>query len=216
MTLLSTFAIFFVTVNSSFGLDRLEEILAAMSKAGDSLETLAADFEQVHHDHILEEEEKSSGKLYMKVPGNIRWEYAPPDSKVLLVRDDKILLYNPIAHQAQEFKQGQKRGAGAALLIGFGKSNAEIGKHYDVSLVGEDDLQVVLRLLPKPDSAASLFAAIDMTLNKENWTPDRTVFHELNKDTTILEFQDVRVNAPLPPKTFELELPPGVEIISSE
>ncbi len=216
MTFLATFAILLVTASSSFGLDRLEEILAAMSKAGDNLETLAADFEQTNRDHILEEEEKSSGKLYMKVPGNIRWEYAPPDSKVLLVKDGKILLYNPVAHQAQEFKQGQKGGAGADLLIGFGKSNSEISKHYDVSLVGEDDRQVVLKLVPKPDSAASLFAAIDMTLNKENWTPDRTVFHELNKDTTILEFQDVRVNGPLPPKAFELELPPGVDIISSE
>ena len=216
MKLLATFVIVFFTASSSFGLDRLEEILAAMSKAGDSLETLAADFEQTNRDHILEEEEKSSGKLYMKVPGNIRWEYAPPDSKVLLVKDDKVLLYNPVAHQVQEFKQGQKRGAGTDLLIGFGKSNAEIGKHYDVSLAGEDAQHVVLKLVPKPDSAASLFAAIDMTLNKENWTPDRTVFHELNKDTTILEFQDVRVNEPLPPKAFELQLPPGVDIISSE
>ena len=216
MTLLVTFALLLVTASSSFALDRLEEILAAMGKAGDRLETLAADFEQTNRDHILEEEEKSSGKLYMKVPGNIRWEYAPPDRKVLLVKDDKILLYNPVAHQAQEFKQGQTRGGGADLLIGFGRSNAEIGKHYEVSLLEEDDRHVVLKLVPKPDSAASVFAAIDLTLNKENWTPERTVFHELNKDTTILEFQDVRVNEPLPPKVFELDLPPDVEIIRSE
>jgi len=216
MTLLATFALLLVTASSSFALDRLEEILAAMGKAGDRLETLAADFEQTNRDHILEEEEKSSGELYMKVPGNIRWEYDPPDGKMLLVKDDKVLLYNPVAHQAQEFKQGQTRGGGADLLIGFGRSNAEIGKHYDVSLLEEDDRHVVLKLVPKPDSVASVFAAIDLTLNKENWTPERTVFHELNKDTTILEFQDVRVNEPLPPKVFELDLPPDVEIIRSE
>jgi outer membrane lipoprotein carrier protein len=187
-----------------------------MKEAGDSLQTLAADFEQTNHDHILEEEEKSSGKLYMEVPGRIRWEYAPPNAKVLLVKDNKILLYIPIAHQAQEFKQGQMRGGGADLLIGFGKSNAEIGKHYDVSLVEEDDRHVVLKLLPKPESAASVFAAIDLTLSKENWSPSRTVFYELNKDTTTLVFQDVRVNGPLPPKVFELDLPSDVEIIRSE
>jgi len=42
MTLLATFALLLVTASSSFALDRLEEILAAMGKAGDSLETLAA------------------------------------------------------------------------------------------------------------------------------------------------------------------------------
>ena len=209
-------AVFLIPAVPSFGLDRLDEILAAMKEAGDRLETLSADFQQTNRDHILEEEETSSGKLYMQVPGRIRWEYDPPESKVLLVKDNKIVLYNPIAHQAQEFQQGQIRGAGADLLIGFGRSNAEIGKHYDVRLMKEDPKQVVLELIPKPESSASVFAAIQLTLNKEGWTPTRTVFHELNKDTTALVFDRVRVNEPLPPKIFELNLPPGVDIIRGE
>ncbi len=70
--------ILFTTPPSSFGLDRLAEILAAMEDAGDRLETLSADFEQTNRDHILEEEETSTGKLFFQVPGRIRWEYAVP------------------------------------------------------------------------------------------------------------------------------------------
>ena len=208
--------VLFATPPPSFGLDRLAEILAVMKEAGDRLETLAADFEQTNRDHILEEEETSSGKLFLQVPGRIRWEYAPPAAKVLLVKDEKILLYNIVAHQVQEFERGQMRGAGADLLIGFGRSNAEIGKHYDVSLLEERSEEVVLKLIPKPDSSASIFAVIELTLGKADWTPVRTVFHELNKDTTTLAFNDVRLNEPLPPKIFELDLPPGVEIIRGE
>lgn len=200
----------------SFGLDRLGEVLAALQEAGDRLETLTADFEQINRDHILEEEETSSGKLFLQVPGRIRWEYAPPAAKVLLVKDDKILLYNVVAHQVQEFERGQMRGAGADLLIGFGRSNAEIGKHYDVSLLEERAEEVVLELIPKPDSSASIFAAIELTLGKSDWTPVQTVFHELNKDTTTLAFEDVKLNQPLPARVFELDLPPGVEILRGE
>jgi outer membrane lipoprotein carrier protein len=202
-----------MTPAPSPGTDRLDDVLAAMKTAGDQLKTLSADFQQTHRDHILDEEEKSTGKLYMQVPGRIRWEYDPPQEKVLLVKDNKILLYNPVARQAQEFEQGQMRGAGADLLIGFGKSNSEIGKNYNVRLVEENATDVVLDLVPKPESSASIFASIRLTLEKEDWTPVRTVFLELNKDTTELEFHQVRLNEPLPPKIFELDLPPGVDII---
>jgi outer membrane lipoprotein carrier protein len=164
----------------------------------------------------LDEDEKSTGKLYLKVPGQIRWEYDPPHAKVLLVKDDKIVVYNPVAQQAQEFKKGQMPGAGADLLIGFGKSNAEIGKHYDVNLLEEDANQAVLELIPKPGSTASVFAAIELTINKKTWTPDRTVFHEMNRDTTLLIFQEVRVNGSLPARIFELDLPPNVDVIRGE
>jgi outer membrane lipoprotein carrier protein len=200
----------------SFALDRLAEILAAMKEAGDRLETLTADFRQTNRDHILEEEETSSGKLFLQVPGRIRWEYGPPASKVLLVKDEKIFLYNIVAHQVQEFGRGQMRGAGADLLIGFGRSNAEIGKHYDVSLLEERSDDVVLELIPKPDSSASIFAAIELTLGKAEWTPIQTVFHEVNKDTTTLAFENVKLNGSLPPRVFELDLPPGVEILRGQ
>jgi outer membrane lipoprotein-sorting protein len=209
-------AIVLATPAPSFALDRLAEILAAMQSAGDRLQTLTANFQQTNRDHILEEEETSSGKLFLQVPGQIRWEYDPPASKVLLVKDEKILLYNVVAHQVQEFGRGQMRGVGADLLIGFGRSNAEIGKHYDVSLLGEWSDEVVLELIPKPDSSASIFAAIELTLGKAHWTPIRTVFHEVNKDTTTLVFEDVKLNGSLPPKVFELDLPPGVEILRGQ
>ena len=201
---------------SSFALDRLGEILAAMQSAGDRLQTLTADFQQTNRDHILEEEETSSGKLFLQVPGQIRWEYGPPASKVLLVKDEKILLYNVVAHQVQEFERGQMRGAGADLLLGFGRSNAEIGKHYDVSLLEERSDEVVLELIPKPDSSASIFAAVELTLGKAEWTPIQTVFHEVNKDTTTLVFEDVKLNGALPRRVFELDLPPGVEILRGQ
>jgi outer membrane lipoprotein carrier protein len=202
-----------LVARSSSANDRLDEILAAMKTAGDGLRALSARFEQIHHDHILDEDETLTGVFYLKVPGRIRWEHNPPQPKVLLVEGDKIRLYNPVANQVQEFKKGQMRGAGADLLIGFGRSNAEIGKNYDANLKEEDTDVVVLELIPKPGSSASLFKAIELTMDKSRWIPVRSVFHEANRDTTTIIFKDVEVNRKLPTGAFELELPPNVEII---
>lgn len=186
-----------------------------MKRAGESLKTLSARFQQKKHDTILNEDATTSGKLFLEVPGRIRWEYDPPDGKVLLVKEDKVQVYNPKAKQVQEFRKEQMKGAGGDLLIGFGRSNAELGKRYQVSLVKEDRARVVLNLVPR-DAAASTFTAIELTLDKERYLPFRTRFTEATGDTTELTFSELSVNAPLPRQRFELKLPPGVEVVRSQ
>jgi outer membrane lipoprotein carrier protein len=209
-------------VSTSFALgaspadERLDEILTAMKTAGERLDTLQAVFDQTDHDHILDMDESSSGMLYVKVPGRIRWEYEAPARKVLLIKEDKIQLYIPTANQVQEFNRRQSRGAGADLLVGFGKSNAEIGKNYDAGLVEETDDTVLLALVPKPGTTASVFKAIDLTIEKKRWIPIRSVFHEANRDTTEIVFKEMEVNGSLPADAFELELPPDVEIVRNK
>ena len=102
------------------------------------------------------------------------------------------------------------------LLVGFGSSNSRIGENYDVSLLEETDATATLKLIPKPDSAASLFTAIELTVDKKQWIPVRSVFHEANKDRTVIRFDGVDVNGSLPSDVFELKLPPGVEVIKGD
>lgn len=195
--------------------ERLDEILAEMQKAGDALKTLSADFVQTDYDAILEDRDVSRGKLYLELPGRVRWEHVEPAPKVLVVRDKLARLYNPTARQVNEFKTNNGGRSGFNLLVGFGGSNDEIAENYDASLLEETSSSVVLKLVPKPDSPAAIFAAIELTVDKTTWTPVRSVFRELNRDHTDIEFENVVVNAKLPDRIFELDLPPGVEIIKN-
>lgn len=196
--------------------ERLDEILAEMQKAGDGLKTLSADFEQSDYDSILEDEDISRGKLYLEPPGRVRWEHVEPSPKVLVVRDKLARLYNPTAGQVNEFKTNSGgRSGGFNLLVGFGGGNDAIAKNYDASLLEETSSSVVLKLVPKPDSPASIFSAIELTVDKTTWTPVRSVFREMNRDHTDIDFENVVVNGKLPDDIFELDLPPDVEIIKN-
>ncbi len=193
--------------------DRLDEILSEMQKAGAELETLAANFEQTDHDFVLEDEEVSQGRLYLRLPGRIRFEHLSPAPKVLLIRDERVRLYNATSNQVMEFDRGKGGGSsGADLLVGFGTGNDKIGENYDASLVEETDEAVVLKLLPKPGSAASMFASLELTIAKKTWTPIRSVFYEHNRDHTVIRFENTIINGVLPNGAFELDLPSNVEI----
>ncbi len=194
---------------------RLDEILAQMGAAGKRLKTMTADFVQTDHDFLLKDQEETRGKLFLAVPGRIRWEHAPPREKVLLVKDDLVRVYNPTAHQVHEFERGKGDAKGGAdLLIGFGSGNEKIRESYDVSLVSETETAATILLVPKPGKA-SLFTKIELTLDNKTWTPVRSVFHSPNKNRADIQFSNVVLNRDLPPSTFELKLPPNVEIIRS-
>jgi outer membrane lipoprotein carrier protein len=194
--------------------DRLDEILAEMSKAGKRLKTMSANFVQTDYDHLLKDEEETRGKLYLAVPGRIRWEHAPPREKVLLVKDDLVRVYNPTARQVHEFERGKgSKSGGADLLIGFGGGNEKIGEAYDVSLVGESEATATLSLVPRPDNQTSMFTKIELTLDKKTWTPVRSVFHSPNRNRADIRFENVVLNGALPKDVFELKLPPNVEIV---
>jgi outer membrane lipoprotein carrier protein len=194
--------------------ERLDEVLAEMNKAGKRLKTMTADFVQTDHDFLLKDQEETRGKLYLAVPGRIRWEHAPPREKVLVVKDDLVRVYNPAAHQVHEFRRGKgAKSGGADLLIGFGAGNEKIRENYDVSLVEETDSTASIALVPKPNSQASLFTKIELTLDKKSWSPVRSVFHSPNRNRADIQFENVVLNGDLPSGIFELKLPPNVEIV---
>ena len=194
--------------------ERLDEVLAEMNKAGKRLKTMTADFVQTDHDYLLKDQEDTRGKLYLAVPGRIRWEHAPPREKVLVVKDDLVRVYNPAAHQVHEFRRGKgAKSGGADLLIGFGAGNEKIRENYEVSLVEETDATASIALVPKPNSQASLFTKIELTLDKKSWSPVRSVFHSPNRNRADIQFENVVLNGDLPSGIFELKLPPNVEII---
>jgi outer membrane lipoprotein carrier protein len=187
-----------------------------MGQAGKRLKTMTADFVQTDHDFLLKDQEETKGKLFLSIPGRIRWEHAPPREKVLLVKDDLVRVYNPTANQVHEFKRGKgKSSGGADLLIGFGSENEKIRENYDVSLVEETGSSATLSLVPKPGSQGSIFTKVELTLDKKTWTPVRSVFHSPNRNRADIQFQNVVLNRDLPSSTFELKLPANVEIIRS-
>jgi len=54
-----------------------------------SIRTLGADFRQVNNDGSA-----SVGSLYIKKPGKFRMTYAPPDTSVVIVRDDYVTIFD--------------------------------------------------------------------------------------------------------------------------
>jgi outer membrane lipoprotein carrier protein len=184
-------------------------VLKSLEDAGRALKTMQAAFVETKVFVLLDEKQESRGSVAMQIPGRLRWNYEAPQPGAMLVKDGKFARYVPSSKQVF---RGAAKGE-ADLLVGFGPGAAGLGNKYQVTLVGEEAVGAVaaqvLDLVPKAGQGG-LFSAIRLWVDKEHGIPVQTRLTEPTGDHTTLRFEKVRINQPLPARTFELDLPADV------
>ncbi|WP_395543108.1 outer membrane lipoprotein carrier protein LolA [Neotabrizicola sp. sgz301269] len=71
--------------------------LDTLSKYLNDLTTAEADFTQVNSDGSV-----STGKIFIKRPGRVRFEYAPPDKSLVLASAGQVAVFDGKSNQAPE------------------------------------------------------------------------------------------------------------------
>lgn len=71
--------------------------LAELSRYLNSLTTVQADFTQVNSDGSI-----ATGKLYIRRPGRVRFEYAPPDKSLVIAGGQQVAIFDAKSNQPPE------------------------------------------------------------------------------------------------------------------
>lgn len=185
-----------------------EAVLKSLAAQGRALKTLQAEFVETKVNVLLNDSEETKGSVRLQVPGRLRWNYTAPRPSVMLIKDGRFERYIP---QTKQVFRGAARGE-ADLLVGFGPGAADLGRQYEVTLVGEEKLAAaaahVLRL--KPRAGGGLFKEIQLWVDKVRSIPVQTRLTEPTDDYTTIRFENVVLNGPMPTKAFDLALPKDV------
>jgi outer membrane lipoprotein-sorting protein len=71
--------------------------LGTLSKYLNSLTTVEADFTQVNADGSI-----ATGKIFIKRPGRVRFEYAPPDRSLVIAGGQQVAIFDAKSNQPPE------------------------------------------------------------------------------------------------------------------
>lgn len=71
--------------------------LADLSAYLNSLTTVTADFTQVNANGSI-----STGKIFIRRPGRVRFEYAPPDRSLVMAGGSQVAIFDPKSNQPPE------------------------------------------------------------------------------------------------------------------
>ncbi len=183
-------------------------VLKALEDAGRGLKTMKAGFVEKKTLVLLDETTETKGTVLLQIPGRLRWDYTSPQPGVMMIKDGEFTRYVP---QTKQVFRGAAKGE-ADLLVGFGPGAAGLGKKYAVTLAGEETIAgaPAWMLDLQPREKGGLFAAIRLWVDKVRNIPVQTRLTEPTGDYTVIRFEQVVVNQPLPPPGFDLALPKDV------
>jgi outer membrane lipoprotein carrier protein len=150
-----------------------------------------------------------SGKLVLRKPGRMRWDYANPQGK-LFVSDGKWLwLYTPANNQVERMKLKETEDMRAPLAFLLGKLN--FSKEFK-------DIQA------RPEGGATLITAVPATANLPYTKVEFLVGSDrlirrvkvTGYDHSVIDFRfdQEKLNPPLDGKLFQFKAPQGAQVVT--
>ena len=181
--------------------DPLDETLRRVTKARAKLKTLKGSFKQKRVIGLLATEVDSRGKLLLVRPNRLRWELAPPDSVTYWMGPEGFAM----ATGDGVNKVGKGAAGRFAAVLGdlmtlLGGDLTTLRSRYLLS-VTEPEGRFVLTAKPrkkKNPQVAKHVASLRMETGPELWTVQRIVIEERNGDQSIIHFDKLKRDVPIP------------------
>ena len=186
----------------------LAYVMEQLKRTQESIEDFAAEITQVKSSAIFKEPVVSKGKMRFKRPEKMWVQMYPPYPTLTVLAEGVLWIYFPEEKVAQRYQVAGNPSLAKWLLF-FQNPIETMGKK--ISLQEEKGGEVVLNIDPEEDLA--LFQEIRLSIDTSKWMLKRLELVEKNGDHTTITYHEITINSGIPDSSFELHLPPDVEII---
>ena len=191
--------------------DLVKKVEARYQKTTD----LTAEFAQTTSVRGFASAIKSAGRVYLKRPGKLRWDYLEPTLEQIFVENDKVQFYIPEHKQVLNGQLSRMANSQAPLqlLQGIGR----LDEHYLVALTpdgarGNGGLPLLSLTLPDggPDQPR-----IVVEVDAATHFLRRVELHDVNGNVSTFTFSALKANTGLKDDLFVFTVPKGVEVITA-
>jgi len=150
----------------------------------------------------------ATGKIFVKRPGMMRWEYEKPEKQFVITDGESLWIYRPDINQVMTGKAPEFFGTGKGAS--FLSDIRIIRRNFSVSLKKNKDDYFVLRLVPKEKRAD--LSEIFISVSKRSFEISRIGIYNAYGDETVIDLLDSKF-VDSPGSIFTFKIPEGSEII---
>ena len=174
---------------------------------------LTADFDQTSTLKAMDITDTAQGRLWIRRPGQMRWEYTAPERQVIISDGVQLWVYRPDDRQVMIGRAPSffGDGKGASFLSDI----RQLRRQFDIALTaGQTGSRYGLTLTPhdpQPD-----LMRIELEIDPKNFTIRTVTTFNAYGDQTRITLRDVVFLESLDDALFRFEIPEGVEIMQME
>ena len=193
------------------------EVVRQLQARYEKTKDLQADFSQKTKIEGFERPVMSSGKVYIKKPGRLRWDYLDPASEQIYVNHDDVKMYVPEHKQVLVGKLTQMAASRAPLELLQGA--AKLNESFDIGPTtgtarGADGIPLVT-LTPKDkrNDAAQNLQKIVLEVFPKTYYIRTVTLYEISGNVAVFEFSNLKPNLGLGNEVFDFQTPPDTEVV---
>ncbi|MCK6544422.1 outer membrane lipoprotein chaperone LolA [Myxococcota bacterium] len=188
-------------------------LMTEVQKYYDQTKDFSAEFTQLYTRVALSKTTESSGKVSIKKPGMMRWEYEKPAKKLFVADGTKLWVYEPEEEQVVEDKNFKTTELSSSISFLFGEGKLQdsfTAKVGDPAKYGLAKDARVLELVPKRDAT---YTRLVLVLDPKTSQVNESILYEASGNTNRFKFRSPKINSGIAASTFTFTPPPGVEVI---
>lgn len=187
----------------SFAASSVEEDIARIQKAYDSIKDIKGSFVQKSHIKDLKRTDVYKGKFFIKKSQKMRWEYKGDKAQEVIINNDDIIIYQKGEKQVfrGKFNRDTYGHAPIALISGF----RDIQKEFVVSKKNST-------LLLKPIRPMGNILFIKIELSDNEFPINSFTINDTHSNLIKIMLKGVKINTGLKDSIFEISLPEDVNI----
>lgn len=198
-------------------LQEVREVVKQLQARYEKMKDLQADFSQKTKIEGFERPVTSSGKVYIKKPGRLRWDYLDPATEQIYVNQEDVKVYVPEHKQVLVGKLTQMAASKAPLELLQGA--AKLDESFEIEPTRGRDRGVggmpLITLIPKAkeqESTQNLQKIVVEVFPKTYFI--RTVsLHEVSGNVAVFEFSNLKPNLGLGNEVFDFKTPADAEVV---
>jgi outer membrane lipoprotein carrier protein len=155
----------------------------------------------------------ATGKVYIKYPGMMRWEYEKPDRQIIVTDADRLWIYRPEDNQVMTGKAPTffRDGKGASFLSDI----RLIRQKFDISLEqggpAENDLFYHLKLIPREKTLD--ISEIRLMVSRQTFNVLQVMTLNFYGDETRIDLINSAFNVNIEDSLFSFTIPQGVDVL---
>ena len=201
------------------------ELAAALNKIDEvskSFRSFSAKLIQKKYTAVLEEfDTPETGEFYYAFDKDksvlMRHEVQSPGKRILTIKGDSAVLYQPTVNQAQIYNLGKRKNLVEYLATGLGQSSEKLKDKFNIGYQGIDSINenpcTVLVFNPKDPKVAASVKSITIWFKKSTGTPTQYKIQEPSGDYLLETFSEEKLNGKIPDSKFDQKLNSKVEIL---
>ena len=205
--------------DSEKAVKEVREVVKQLQSRYEKTKDLQADFTQKTTIEGFDRAITSTGKVYIKKPGRLRWNYLDPSVEDIYVNSDDVKVYVPEHRQVLVGKLTQMAASKAPLELLLGA--AKLDESYDIEPTlgkgrGVGGIRL-LTLLPKSQEgeAGRSLQRIVLEVFPKTYFIRTVTLHEMSGNVARFEFSSLQSNIGLGDAVFDLKLPADVEVVKA-